>query len=249
MIAPAEAGWRFGVQVGTVTGLWRYPVKSMAAEALTSARVSWAGVAGDRRWAFVRPDSGANGFPWFTIRENPAMSAYVPTLLDPARPDKSAIQVRTPSGRTWDLTDPGLAGELGAELRLMRLDRGLFDAMPVSLITTPTVSALCTLAGVPEDELRFRPNIVITPVPGAPYAEDGWVGRSLDVGGACVRVDTRDSRCVIVNVDPGRGQPDADLLKIIGRHHEACAGVYGTAVRPGLVRLGDPVRLVSGAGR
>src|SRR3954454_4455380 len=38
------------VPVGIVAGLWRYPVKSMAAEALPSASLSWAGVAGDRRW-------------------------------------------------------------------------------------------------------------------------------------------------------------------------------------------------------
>jgi uncharacterized protein len=232
-----------GAQVGIVTGLWRYPVKSMAAEALTSASVSWAGVAGDRKWAFVRPASGESGFPWYTIRENPAMSAYVPRLLDPQRPDKSAVQVQAPGGRTYDLTDPDLAAELGAGLRVMRLDRGVFDALPVSLITTSTVSALCTLAGVPGNELRFRPNFVIAPASGTPYAEDGWVGCSLHIGDASVRVDRRDTRCVIVNVDPGRGQPDAPMLKIIGRHRRACAGVYGTTVRPGLVQVGDPVRL------
>jgi uncharacterized protein YcbX len=232
-----------GVQVGIVTGLWRYPVKSMAAEALTSAYLSWAGVAGDRKWAFVRPESGESGFPWYTIRENPVMSTYVPRLLDPERPDKSAVHVRAPSGRIYDLTDPDLADELGAGLRVMRLDRGVFDALPISLITTSTVSALCALAEVPGNELRFRPNFVIAPTSGAPYAEDEWVGRSLHLGDASVRVDRRDTRCIVVNVDPGRGQPDAPMLSIIGRHRHACAGVYGSTVRPGLVQLGDPVWL------
>jgi uncharacterized protein len=236
-----------GAPVGIVAGLWRYPVKSMAAQPLTSASLSWAGVAGDRRWAFVRPASHANGFPWQTIRENPAMSTYVPTLLDAERPDKSAVRVRAPSGQAYDLTDPGLADELGAGLRLMRLDRGTFDALPVSLITTVTVSALCALAEIPADELRFRPNIVITPSSAAPYPEDEWVGRSLRIGDASVRVDGRDARCVVVNVDPRRGQPDAPLLKVIGRHRRACAGVYGTTVRPGLIQVGDPVTLASGA--
>jgi len=39
---------------GIVSGLWRYPVKSMAGEAVASTEISWAGLAGDRRWAFVR---------------------------------------------------------------------------------------------------------------------------------------------------------------------------------------------------
>ncbi len=231
------------IQVGFVTGIWRYPVKSMAAEALTSGCLSWTGVAGDRRWAFIRPESGANGFPWHTIRENPAMSAYVPRLLDPGRPDKSAVQVRAPGGRAYRLTDPRLADELGAGLRLMRLDRGTFDAMPVSLITTATVAALCGAAGVPGNELRFRPNVVITATSGVPYAEDQWVGRSLHIGAATVRVDRRDTRCIVVNVDPATGVPDAPVLKIIGRHRRARAGVYGSTMRPGPIRVGDLVTI------
>ena len=43
-------------EVGRVVALWRYPVKSMAAERSTEADVGWHGLAGDRRWAFVRGD-------------------------------------------------------------------------------------------------------------------------------------------------------------------------------------------------
>ncbi|WP_222928060.1 MOSC N-terminal beta barrel domain-containing protein [Luteimonas viscosa] len=49
--------------VGRVVGLWRYPVKSMAAEALPEVDVSWHGFAGDRRWAFVRDGVAHSGFP------------------------------------------------------------------------------------------------------------------------------------------------------------------------------------------
>lgn len=235
------AGVHASEQAGIVTGIWRYPVKSMAGEAVTSADLSWAGIAGDRRWAFVRPASSMNGFPWHTIRDNPAMSKCVPRLLEPERPDKSAVEVRAPGGATYGLSDPGLADELGAGVRLMRLDRGAFDTMPVSVITTSTVSALCALAGAPGNELRFRPNFVITPASGAPYAEDEWVGCSLTIGEAAIRVDERDQRCTVVNVNPGTGQPDARVLTIIGQHRQACAGVYGTVARPGLVKVGDPV--------
>ena len=47
------------IEVGRVAGLWRYPVKSMGAEALEAVEVSWAGMAGDRRWALVRGGSRA----------------------------------------------------------------------------------------------------------------------------------------------------------------------------------------------
>ncbi len=237
----ARPAGRSHAQAGIVSGLWRYPVKSMAGEALASTDISWAGLAGDRRWAFVRPDSEASGFPWHTIREFPQMSNYVALLGEPARPDRSPVLVRTPGGGRYDVTDPRLAAELGTGLRVMRLDRGAFDAVPVSVISDSTVSALCMLAHVPGNELRFRPNVVVTLDSGAPFEEDQWVGSAVRIGAAVVRMDRRDSRCVIVNVDPASGLPDPHLLKVIGITRGACAGVYGTTVLPGLIRVGDPV--------
>src|SRR5215469_10097858 len=49
--------------VGCVVALWRYPVKSMAAEELEAVEVSWHGLAGDRRWAFIRDGQARSGFP------------------------------------------------------------------------------------------------------------------------------------------------------------------------------------------
>ena len=229
------------MRAGIVSGLWRYPVKSMAGEALASTEISWAGLAGDRRWAFVRPDSQDSVFPWHTIREFPQMSRYVALLREPARPDGSRVLVRAPDGGRYDVTDPRLAAELGTGVRVMRLNRGAFDAMPVSVISDATVSALCTLARVPVNELRFRPNVVVTLDSGAPFEEDEWVGSAVRIGAAVVRLDRRDSRCTVVNVDPARGRPDSRLLKVIGRARGTCAGVYGTIVRPGLIRVGNPV--------
>jgi uncharacterized protein YcbX len=169
------------------------------------------------------------------------MSGYVARLGEPARPDRSRVLVRAQDGGWYDVTDPALAAELGTGLSVMRLDRGAFDAMPVSVISDSTVSALCLLAGVPASELRFRPNVVVTLDSGAPFEEDQWVGSAVRIGAAVVRMDRRDSRCVIVNVDPASGLPGSRLLKVIGTTRGACAGVYGTTVLPGIVRVGDPV--------
>jgi uncharacterized protein len=106
--------------VGRVVGLWRYPVKSMAAEALDGAQVSWNGLAGDRRWAFIRDGQVDSGFPWLTIRELPAMAHYRPRFTEPGRPDASATLVRTPSGGEFDVADPALADELGAGVRVIK---------------------------------------------------------------------------------------------------------------------------------
>jgi uncharacterized protein len=85
-----------GREVGRVAGLWRYPVKSMAAESLDHVEVSWHGLAGDRRWAFIRAGMARNNFPWLTIRERPQMRAYRPSFVEPDRPN--AVRCR-PRGR------------------------------------------------------------------------------------------------------------------------------------------------------
>src|SRR4051794_26269189 len=184
-------------EVGGVAGLWRYPVKSMAAEPLAAVDVSWHGLAGDRRWAFVRPGLERSGFPWLTIRERPDMVHHRPVFAEPDRPDASRTLVRTPDGEELDVVDPALAARLGDGVRVIKQNRGVFDTEPLSLITTATVRALGELAGHAElDPLRFRPNLLVETTDGEPFAEEAWLGRVLHVGGIALRLDQRDQRCV-----------------------------------------------------
>jgi len=229
--------------VGRVVGLWRYPVKSMAAERLDEVEVSWHGLAGDRRWAFVRDGQVRSGFPWLTLRELPTMGLYRPRFAEPDRPDGSPTRVRTPSGAELDVVDPALAAELGHGARVIKQDRGVFDTFPLSLITTQTLAGLGARVGAALDVRRFRPNLLIEAPDGGPFPEDAWVGSVLRIGGARVRVDKRDQRCVVVDVDPATGRRDPAVLRTIAREREACLGVYGSTVQPGVVQTGDEVVL------
>jgi uncharacterized protein YcbX len=230
-------------EVGRVEALWRYPVKSMSEEALESVGVSWHGLAGDRRWAFVREGLARSGFPWLTIRERADMGLYRPSFADPGRPDMSRTLVLTPSGESFDVTDPALALELGHGARVMKQNRGIFDNSPLSLMTTQTVAALGAVVGRELDPRRFRPNLLVRASGEGPFAEEGWVGRVLRVGGMRMRVDQRDERCVVVNVDPETRERDAAVLRAIAQERDACLGVYGATVEPGLVAVGDAVML------
>jgi uncharacterized protein YcbX len=50
------------MRVGTVTHLWRYPVKSMGGERLEAATLTWRGIPGDRGWAvYDESRSGITG--------------------------------------------------------------------------------------------------------------------------------------------------------------------------------------------
>lgn len=233
-----------GGEVGRVAALLRYPVKSMGSERLSEVEVSWNGVAGDRRWAFVRDGVVRSGFPWMTIRERSDMGHYRPSLVDPDRPNSSATRVNTPSGAELDVVDPALAAELGDGVRVIKQDRGVFDVMPLSLITTQTVASLGALVGAELDVRRFRPNLLIEAAGDAAFPEDAWVGCVLRIGELRMRIDQRDERCVVVNVDPVSAERDAAILRTIVRERQACLGVYGSTVQPGRVAVGDPVVLV-----
>jgi uncharacterized protein YcbX len=230
-------------EVGRVAGLWRYPVKSMGAERLDEAELSWFGLAGDRRWAFVRGDVVRSDFPWMTIRQRSDMGHYRPSFTDPSRPDDSATMVRTPSGDELDVVDPALAAELGDGVRVIKQNRGVFDAMPISLITTQSVAHIGALVGRELDALRFRPNLLVQAAGDAAFREDEWVGSVLRIGEARFRVDQRDERCVMINVDPATAERDPAILRAVAQEREACLGVYGTPVQPGRVAVGDAVLL------
>jgi uncharacterized protein YcbX len=231
------------MQVGTVAELWRYPVKSMRGERLDAADVSWHGVAGDRRWAFVRPGLERSSFPWLTIRELPEMARFVPAFTEPGRPEESPTLVRTPEGEELDVTDPALAARLGDGVRLMKQQRGIPDTAPLSLLTTATIAGLGDLVDARLDVRRFRPNLLVEPTGGTPFPEDGWVGAVLRIGEARMRIDLRDKRCVMINVDPDTTERDPGVLRTVAQERDACVGVYGTTVTPGRVAVGDPVVL------
>lgn len=232
--------------IGQVVGIWRYPVKSMAAEPLETCDVGWHGLAGDRRWAFVRPDSARSGFPWFTLRDRADLNRFRPRFADPGRPDDSPTLVRTPDGAEIDVTDPALGRALCVdEARVIKQGRGIFDTFPLSLISTQTLANLSDSVGVALSADRFRPNLLIDAATDAPYPEDAWIGRTLRIGSLRMRVDQRDGRCLVVTIDPESGERNPSILRAIAQDRDGCLGVYGSTVEPGSVRVGDTVFLES----
>jgi hypothetical protein len=224
----------------------------MAGEPLPSVDVSWNGVVGDRRWSFVRPGLERSGFPWLTVRERPELCTYRAYFAEPSKPDTSVTMVQTPAGEVLDVVDPALAAALGEGVRVIKQSRGIFDTMPLSILTTQSLASLAALVQRELTPLRFRPNLVIEAVadpaddaaarPG-PFPEDAWVGRVLHIGALAMRVDQRDTRCVMVNVDPITLERDPAVLRAIGAERQSRFGVYGSTVQPGAVAVGDAVIL------
>ena len=259
--------------VGTVDGLWRYPVKSMRGEELEEAFVGFPGVYGDRYFAF-KSTASPKGFPYLTGREQERLLQYRPRFRHPekaagppnlaeaeriapginpanADPKELHMDVETPSGTTLAVDDPELVRMLGEgisddnHLTLVRSERSMTDCRPVSLISLQTVEQIGEELGVDLDRRRFRANIYMDSASGRGFDEDEFVGRSLRIGSkATVAILERDPRCKMVSLDPDTGEHDPGVLRKVARAHGNRAGVYCAVLVEGMIKRGDPIELV-----
>ncbi len=260
--------------VGRVESLWRYPVKSMRGEQLSEAFLGFAGVYGDRLFAFAS-SSRPKGFPFLTGRERREMLLYRPrfrqreeTLRPPnlaeaeaiapglnpsvAAPAELAVEVETPSGEVLSVDDPALIHKLGERigdghsLTLMRSERGMTDCRPVSLLSVQTARQLGQEMGTTLDKRRFRANLYLDLEGRAGFDEDAFVGRRLRIGSKAVLfVLERDPRCAMITIDPDTAERNPEILRQVSKAHDGMAGVYAAVLVEGTVRPGDQIEALS----
>ncbi len=239
------------VEVGVVKELYRFPVKSMRGEALTEAFGYWHGFAGDRRYAFVRSEN-RSGFPWLTGREIPQILQFAPRFTDPDDVENSPVAVTLPDGRSLPIDAPELnetlAEAYGKPVHLIKIERGAFDSQVISIMSTATVAELSAMVGTAVTPLRFRQNIIIEPFDDQPFVEERWLDSSLVFGSKedslRIRLNRRIQRCVMINIDPETAEKEPAVLKTVAQTRQNCVGVYGSPEHPGMVRVGDVVKLV-----
>jgi uncharacterized protein YcbX len=174
--------------VGTVAGIRVYPVRSTAGQELASAEVTGTGVAGDRHWVVV----GEDGAP-LRGKDAPALAVVATTGL-------------------LDVDADLLAAVLGRPVVLAPAQPGT-DVAPVHLVSRGAVDRAAA-GDVPEGCSADDPraNLLLE----ADADERTWVGRTLEVGTAVLRVS---------------------------RTPKHCLGVYADVLVPGRVEVGDPIRL------
>lgn len=235
--------------LGTVTAINRYPVKSMHAEPLASAELRWTGLLGDRQYAFVR-SANRSRFPWLTGRDVSGMVLYRPRFADPADPAAAPPRVTTPDGADHAVTDPALAERLAAEageaVHMMHLGKGCQDAMPVSVVATETLRRLEATRAGPIGLDRFRINLVIEALAGTGRETD-WLGGALRFGdaqdGPTLVLGGGVVRCAMVTIDPVTAERDPSVLRLVAQDFDNEIGAYGTATRLGVISVGDRVWL------
>jgi len=259
--------------VGTVESLWRYPVKSMRGEELDELFVSYAGIYGDRLFAF-HSTGAPKGFPFLTGREQRHMIKYRPRFRNPekaarpinfdealklspninplsARADDLMVDVETPDGNVLPIDSSKLIDQLlkGIEekhdLTLRRSDKAMTDCSPLSVISLQTVEKLGEESGLVVDKRRFRANVYLDLHSLGGFAENDFVGKSFRIGAkATAHAVNRDGRCMMITLDPDTAEKSPAVLKAVAQAHEGMAGIYAAILIEGIIRKGDPVELL-----
>jgi uncharacterized protein YcbX len=245
-----------------IHSIYRYPVKGLSPEPLTSVALSRGRpLPNDRRYAIENGPSGFDPadpkyFPksYFLMLMRDERLAALRTHFDD---DSRVLTIRcngaeavhanleTAEGRTaveaffkdycaQDLKGPPKVLSAG--------DHSFSDVAKkvVSIINLASVAALEDIAGQPVDPLRFRGNLYVTGWPA--WSEFEKVGRTLVAGHVRLNVAKVIGRCAEINVDPVTAARDLNLPQAMMRNlgHMDC-GIYAEVVADGRISAGDAI--------
>ncbi len=244
-----------------IKSLYRYPVKGLSPEPLSSAElIAGAYFPGDRLFAL---ENGPSGFDPAAPEHQPkikflmlmrnAVLSSLSTRYDAATRvlalrgpggERASGAVDNPEGRA--AIESFVTGFLGDQLRgparLLAAPDGFrfTDSKSgfVSLINLASVEAIAAAQGAAVDPLRFRANIYVEGLEA--WAEAALVGQTLRLGGARLEFLKMTDRCAATGVEPGTGRRDMDLVQTLRQNfgHIDC-GVYAQVVEGGRIAPGD----------
>jgi uncharacterized protein len=250
--------------VPTLVRISTTPVKSLLLHHPDEIELEPFGVARDRRFYLIREDgrllAGLHHGPLALVRADWDPG---PDRLTLTFPEREVVEddVRLGEPVLTDFWGHRVEGRLvvgpwsealsafaGRPVRLVKTDvrAGGVDAEPLTLVSSESVAELARRAGLDAvDARRFR---MLLEIEGcAPHEEDTWSGRHLRIGDAVVEIGGPVPRCATTTRDPDTGKRDLDTLREIAAYRgkrdgkKIDFGVYAQVVRPGRVRVGDPV--------
>jgi uncharacterized protein YcbX len=252
---------------GSVTALYRYPVKGLSPDSLDRVTVAAGGALPyDRAWAI---ENGPSRFDPENPRPVPDISFLILmrderlaslearfeeetqrlVLLRGGRQVVSG-QLSTQSGR--QIIEQFIAAFMADKLRgRPKIVGGPSHAITeggvpcLHIVNLATLRELERVMGRPVDPIRFRPNLIVDGP--APWSELNWVGHEVSVGPVRLNVCERTSRCAATNVDPRTGARDMAIPAVLQRQWgHTDFGVYATILNGGTLAVGDPVTTASG---
>jgi uncharacterized protein YcbX len=251
---------------GSIASIYRHPVKGFTPERLHSAALSpEAPFPCDRIFAV---EDGPSGFDpehpahisktRFTVLAKISQVGAAHTAFDdasgtltasaPGQPEFRGV-LRDEAGRegfaAWLTAFLGPAAE--GPMRVIPAPGGhRFLDNPlgqVSIVNLASVRDLAGRIGQVIDPLRFRANLYVSGWPA--WAENDWVGRTLQLGGVRASVFKPIVRCAATGVDPATAARDLDLVRaLFDNYGHAWCGVYVRVTGAGDVAPGDAAEVL-----
>jgi len=242
-----------------ITQIWRFPVKSMQGETLSTASVDYNGIVGDRHWCLRDVASGRN----LTARREPGLLFAAAKVVDlnPFR-----VEIAIPDGPTirgvgTDDDDPAINAALSSwigrpvELRVaISDDAGTYETQADETETgewftwegppgsyhdsTRTRVSLVSAATMRDwDPRRFRINVIVDG-----DTENALVGRTVQAGTVTLDVLKQIDRCVMTTrPQPGGIERDLSVLKTVVAEMGNMLGIGAVVTAPGTMNVGDPL--------
>ena len=176
-------------------------------------------------------------------------------VIDMDHPDVEGAVPPGGENMTTIALGTGAISQLGIDVEAPVPEGLFFDLFPLSCLTTATLNKLNELQ--PEsrfDERRFRMNVIIETEQSG-FVESDWVGKQLDIGEAVqLQIGSHCIRCVMTTLAQEELPRDVEVMRTLVRHNRQqfgdlgklpCAGVYALSTRPGVIRVGDAISLIS----
>lgn len=261
--------------VPTLSALYRYPIKSTAGEGLDRVLVTEEGVLRDRRFMLAKPDGSfvtarkyaglQRVFARFdgeqlclTHDDHPAISesrnvfALQPFDTQVWGDDFAALTttIRLDAWFSRIIGEPVHLLWLGERSNRRREEIGVrvsfADGYPLLLTAEASLADVNARTDGSHVMAQFRPNVVVSGSDA--FAEDGWT--RIRIGDVVFRVDKPCGRCVMITVDPARGErrPDGEPLRTLGRYRrqgkDICFGQNLVAENTGELVVGQAVEIL-----
>lgn len=245
--------------------LYRYPVKGLTAEALDQAHVTAGGaIPWDRAFALAQGDAPFDpAAPVFLAKTNfmcLKANAAIARLRASFDARTGRLAILAPDGTSVEaiaITEAGraeiatfLTRFLGEEARgtprFHHVPGHVFGdqrSPAVSLINQASLDDFEARTGARRHRRRFRANIWFSGAPA--WAEFDWIGRTLQLGGATLRVTKRIVRCAATEVNPLSAERDADPIGELRAHYgHSNLGIHAEVIEGGHFAPGDAIALL-----
>ncbi len=250
--------------MGSVTSLWRYPIKSHGREALgeitltKGQTIPW-----DRHWAVTHADTKFDA-------QNPAWVSCRNFMIGALTPDLAGLWATLNEGdatvtlRHQDLGEITFAPDnqldqqrfvswvsalCPADKRMPNgivsvPNRGITDTdyPTISIMNTASHAAVAGRLGHALEQERWRGNIWLDGL--EPWVEWDWIGRDITIGGTILRITERIQRCKHTTANPVTGKRDTDTLGLLRDNwNHQDFGVYAQVVQSGQIAMGDTAQV------